>query len=38
MPPRSRWTSFLADPEEPRPRMLDAAEDAYSRLYAEERR
>jgi hypothetical protein len=45
---RSRWSSFLADPGEERPgtrrflvaqarRQLDAAQDAYARLYAERR-
>jgi hypothetical protein len=35
MPPRSRWTSFLADPHEPRPRILHEDGNPGHRLRVE---
>jgi hypothetical protein len=34
-PRRSRWTSFVADPDEPRPRILYDEENAAHRLRVE---
>ena len=31
--PRSRWTSFVADPSEPRLRVEHDATQAYAQLY-----
>jgi hypothetical protein len=35
VPPRSRWTSFVADPEEPRPRVLYEETNPAHRLRVE---
>ena len=35
MPRRSRWTSFVADPDEPRPRILHEEENPDHRLRVE---
>jgi catechol 2,3-dioxygenase-like lactoylglutathione lyase family enzyme len=37
-PPRSRWTSFTADPREPRPRVLSEAGNDAHRLRVEHNR
>jgi catechol 2,3-dioxygenase-like lactoylglutathione lyase family enzyme len=37
-PPRSRWTSFVADPREPRPRVLAEQGNARHRLRVEHNR
>ena len=34
-PPRSRWTSFVADPDEPRPRILCEEANPAHRLRVE---
>jgi hypothetical protein len=35
IPPRSRWTSFVADPDEPRPRILYEEGNPAHRLRVE---
>jgi hypothetical protein len=37
-PPRSRWTSFVADPTEPRPRTLYEEQNPSHRLRVEHNR
>lgn len=38
MPPRSRWTSFLADPGDPRPRILHEEGNPAHRVRVEHNR
>jgi hypothetical protein len=37
-PPRSRWTSFVADPDDPRPRTLHEEENPRHRVRVEHNR